>query len=100
MWFSQKITGSCSREDIGGRGGGSEPELWDLYCVTYSFIDSSHSPGTHCIVSIIRGTADRTVKEVDAISLLVELIVSPGMYLGLFFKKNWVFRRTHCGQCN
>ena len=40
---------------------------------------------------------DRTVKEVDAISFLVALIVSLGMYLGLFFKKNWVFKRTHCG---
>lgn len=32
------------------------------------------------------------MKKVDAISLIVELIVSLGMYLGLFFKKNWVFR--------
>lgn len=65
------------------------------YLFTYSL--NSHLPGTHCVVGITLGTEDRTVKEGDAVSLVMELIVYLGMYLGLFFKKNWVFRRTDCG---
>ena len=43
------------------------------------------------------GNEDRTVNEGGATSILMELIVQLGMYLGLFFKKNWVFRRIHWG---
>lgn len=43
------------------------------------------------------GTEDRTMNEAGAVSTLMELVVYMGMYLGLFIKKNWVFRRTHSG---
>lgn len=43
------------------------------------------------------GTEDRTVKEADAIFALMELTVYLGVYLGIFLKKIWVFRKTHCG---
>ena len=47
-------------------------------------------------VALKKQTKERT-KEAEAASTLMEVIIYLGMYLGLFFKKNWVFSKTHCG---